>query len=267
MADVSAKSVLITGTTSGIGRALLEHYVQEGAKVIAVNRRRVPDLEARYPAVRFACVDVREAEQVERFVSDLAAADEVPEILVLNAGINRIDNDGCFDLQRAREVVDTNLYGVLNFVAPLTRLPASSVRRHVVAISSMASYVGNPYALAYHASKRALTACFAVWSKMYAGTDLVFQRVMLGPVPTSIFTMAERLPRWMGWLKDRFSASPSDAARTIARFALTRKKRLLFPLRTAPLYLAMGLGQRAIPGFFQGRRTLDGRRRRSTPPM
>jgi gluconate 5-dehydrogenase len=266
MAVVNAKSVLITGTTSGIGHALLEHYVQTDARVIAVNRRRVPDLEARYPAVRFACVDVREAEQVDRLVRDLAASGELPEIFILNAGINRLDNDGCFDLQRAREVVDTNLYGVLHFVAPLTRLPASGVPRHVVAIGSMASYVGNPYALGYHASKRALAACFAVWSNMYAGTDLVFQRVMLGPVPTSIFTMASRLPRWMGWIKNRFSASPADAARAIARFALTRKKRLLFPLRAAPLYLAMWLGQRAIPGFFQGRKTLDGTKRRTTPP-
>ena len=37
-------SVLITGTTSGLGRALLEHYATSGVKVISVNRRRVAEL-------------------------------------------------------------------------------------------------------------------------------------------------------------------------------------------------------------------------------
>ena len=35
---------------------------------------------------------------------------------------------------------------------------------------------GNPYALGYSTSKRALSACFEVWARMYAGTDLVFQQ-------------------------------------------------------------------------------------------
>ena len=41
MFDVDVKSVLITGTTSGVGRALLDHYAQDGVKVISVDRRRV----------------------------------------------------------------------------------------------------------------------------------------------------------------------------------------------------------------------------------
>ena len=41
---------------------------------------------------------------------------------------------------------------------------------------------------------------------MYAGTDLVFQQVMLGPVHTAIYTMADELPAWMVWIKNVFSA-------------------------------------------------------------
>ncbi len=68
---MKVRSVLITGTTSGVGRGLLQHYVEEGASVIAVNRRRVVELESRFPSVRFECVDVRSAEDVERLVRDL----------------------------------------------------------------------------------------------------------------------------------------------------------------------------------------------------
>jgi NAD(P)-dependent dehydrogenase (short-subunit alcohol dehydrogenase family) len=259
---MNVKSVLITGTTSGLGRALLEHYAKSGAKVISVNRRRVAELESQYPSVRFECVDVRSAEDVDKLVRSLAESGELPEVLILNAGINRVDNDESFQLSSYREVIDTNLYGVLNFVQPLTQLPAVHVQRHVVAVSSMASYVGNPYGLGYYTSKKALTACFEVWAKMYAGTDLVFQQVMLGPVATGIYTMADKFPAWMVWIKNRFSASLDGTVRAVSRFALTRKKKLIYPWQAIPLYVGMWLGQRVIPGLFQGRKTRDGKTRR-----
>jgi NAD(P)-dependent dehydrogenase (short-subunit alcohol dehydrogenase family) len=263
MSDVHLNSVLITGTTSGVGRALLGHYAKNGVKVISVNRRRVAELESRYPSVRFECLDVRSAEDVERLVRGLAASGQLPEVFILNAGINRVDNDESFQLFAYREVIDTNLYGVLNFVGPLTQLPPCPGERHIVAVSSLANYAGNPYGLGYYTGKKALTACFEVWSKMYAGTDLVFQQVMLGPVGTAIYTMADKFPAWMVWIKSLFSASLDGTARAVSRLALTRKRKLIYPLRAIPLYGAMRLGQGLIPGFFQGRKTRDGKTRRA----
>ena len=259
----NVKSVLITGTTSGVGRALLEFYAKSDAKVISANRRRVPELESRYPLVRFECVDVRSAEDVRKLVRTLAESNEVPEVFILNAGINRVDNDESFQLPVYREVVDTNLYGVLNFVEPLIQLPVVNSQRHVVAISSMVNYAGNPYGLGYYTSKKALTACFEVWARMYVGTDLVFQQVMLGPVHTSIFTMANKLPAWMVWIKNLFSASLDGTVRAVSRFALTRKRKLFYPWPACPLFIVLGLGQWLIPGFFQGRKTLIGKSRRA----
>jgi NAD(P)-dependent dehydrogenase (short-subunit alcohol dehydrogenase family) len=263
---MKAERVLITGTTSGIGRALLEHYVRAGAAVIAVNRRRMPEFESRYASVRFECVDVRSVEEVAKLVRSLATSNAVPDVFILNAGINGVDNDESFRLDAYKAVLDTNLYGVLNFVAPLTALEAGKHPRHVVAISSMASYVGNPYALGYHTSKKALTACFEVWSKMYTGTDLVFQQVMLGPVRTPIYTMADKLPAWMGSIKDAFSGSLDGTAQAIARFAGTSQRKLFYPRRSVPLYLGMWACASFIPGFFQGRQTLEGQARRSGSP-
>jgi NAD(P)-dependent dehydrogenase (short-subunit alcohol dehydrogenase family) len=259
----SASRVLITGTTSGLGRALVDHYVKAGAAVVAVNRRHVPELAASLPSVRHEQVDVRRAAEVEELIQRLATTGALPEVFILNAGINRVDNDESFQLSAYHEVMDTNLYGVLNFVAPLTRIPATRAPRHVIAISSMAGVVGNPYGLGYHTSKKALSACFATWARMYEGTDLLFQQVVLGPVQTGIFTMEDRLPAWMVRAKHLVSASPTDAAQAIAGLALTRRKRLIYPPQAVPLYLAMGLGQRLIPGLFQGRKTLGRKPRRA----
>ncbi len=257
-----AKRVLITGTTSGIGLALLAHYDSAGVAVIAVNRRRVAELELRYPRVRFECVDVTFAENVSGLVRSLSESGALPDVFILNAGINRKDNDEFFELSSYREVVETNLYGALNFIQPLTQLSSDGTERHVVAISSMAVYGGNPYGLGYTTSKQALSTSFDVLSKMYAGTDLVFQQVLMGPVGTAIYTMESQLPRWMARVKNAFSASPEGTAHAIAGFALTRKGKLIYPRAALPLFIAMGLGQRFIPGFYQGRRTLNGKARR-----
>ncbi len=255
--------VLITGTTSGLGRGLLEHYAASGVKVVSVNRRRVAELEARHPSVHFACADVRSAGEVQDLITGLAASGELPDLFILNAGINRVDNDETFDLGAYRDVVETNLYGVLNFIAPLTRLPPARVARHVVAISSIVTCAGNPHGLGYQTSKRALTGCFDVWSQMYAGTDLVFKQVLLGPVPTSIYTMRDKLPGWMLRIKDLSGASLPGAVRAVSRFARTRRKKLIYPWRALALFGAMRLARAVFPGFLQGRRTLDGRPRRT----
>jgi NAD(P)-dependent dehydrogenase (short-subunit alcohol dehydrogenase family) len=260
---VPVKSVLITGTTSGLGRGLLEHYVASGVKVISVNRRRVAELEAPHPSVRFEHVDVRSAPEVETLIRGLAASGELPDVFILNAGINRVDNDQAFDLPLYREVVETNLYGVLNFIGPLSQLPTSPIERHLVAISSMVTYAGNPYALGYQASKRALTTCFDVWSQMYAGTDLVFQQVILGPVPTSISTTDEKLPRWLSGVRRLASASLDDAVRAVSRFAQTRRTKLIYPWRALAAFGATWFARRLLPGFLQGRRTLAGSSRRN----
>ncbi len=107
-----------------------------------------------------------------------------------------------------------------------------------------------------------LTACFDVWSRMYAGTDLVFQLVMLGPVRTPMYTMAKELPHWMVRIKDIFSASADGAAAAIAEFGRTRSHKLFHPWKAVPLYAAMLIGQACIPGFFRGQKTLEGKARR-----
>lgn len=258
--------VLITGTTAGLGRGLLERYVQLGANVTAVNRRRVPELESQYPGVRFECVDVRSAAEVARLMSQLAESGQLPNVLILNAGINRVDNDEVFELEAYKDVIDTNLFGALNFIGPLMRLAPGHVPLHVIAVSSMASYVGNPYGLGYFTSKRALTACFDVWSGMYSDTDLIFQQVMLGPVRTAIYTMAERFPAWMIWLRDAFSASLDGAVAAVCQLATSRRRKLFYPRRVILLYLGMWACRSLLPGFFRGRKTLAGSARRGAPP-
>ena len=180
-------------------------------------------------------------------------------------------NDGSPDaadpVLRELTTADNQVLAIEHSSGPLTRLPVGQIPRHVVAISSLANYVGNPYSLGYFTSKRALTACFEVWSKMYAGTDLIFQQVMLGPVPTAIYTMDDRAPPWMVRVRDSSCGSLDGTARAISRLVVTRRKKLFYPCKAVPLYWGTWLGQRLILGFLQGRKTLEGNARRKRVPQ
>ena len=81
-----AVNVLITGTTSGLGRAFLDLDYKRGDEVIAVNRRSAPDLEREYPRARFPVLDISKAHAVYHFLAQLDRDWKAPGLLILNAG-------------------------------------------------------------------------------------------------------------------------------------------------------------------------------------
>ncbi|MBR1672500.1 MAG: SDR family NAD(P)-dependent oxidoreductase, partial [Fretibacterium sp.] len=75
------KKTLITGTSAGIGHALVEYFAGEGAEVFAVSRRPAA-FQAR--GVHFLSVDIREVDKITTWLKD----EEIcPDILVNNAGV------------------------------------------------------------------------------------------------------------------------------------------------------------------------------------
>ena len=255
--NIHIKHVLITGTTSGIGRSLLEHYASRGVVVTAVNRRKDVELESRYPKVKFQQIDVRDAQAVSNLVNELARGNELPDTFILNAGINRVDNDPTFLIDEFREVVDTNLFGALNFVAPLISLKSRPSATQVIAISSMTNYAANPYCLGYYVSKRALTNSFEGLEAMYRKTDLKFKWVILGPVLTGITSSAEKFPKFMSFIKNLFSISQEETVRALVNFSEANQKQLIFPLRAFFLFQGLRLAKLLFPGFYRGKRNLE----------
>ena len=117
-----------------------------------------------------------------------------------------------------------------------------------------------------HTSKKALTACFDVWSGMYAGTDLVFKQVMLGPVHTAIYTMDDKLPGWMVRLKEPlFRIARRHGPRDFALCAHPQEEADLLRCELSPRSVRCGSVNDSFPVSSRGRKTLDGRPRRHQP--
>jgi short-subunit dehydrogenase len=178
--------------------------------------------------------DVRDAQSVHRaaraFVADAGSVD----VVIANAGVSRRDSDDRAESARFREVIETNLLGVIHtfepFVADMDRAGAGSL----VAISSVAGFRGLPNAGAYSASKAAVNTWMESLRVRLHGRVHVMT-VCPGFVDTPM-TASNRFP--MPWL-----ITADDAAARIERGIHRRQSVLVFP---APMRWLMA-GLRLIP--------------------
>ncbi len=146
--DFSGRQVLVTGATSGIGRAVALGFAGAGAQVCAVGLGEMPPPVA---GVTFQAADVTDAVAVHTLVTGLDRLDAV----VCCAGVIRRDDEHQPDV--FAEVLDINLTGTMRVLhACRDRLRAS--RGTAVATASMLSYVGGPRVPAYAASKGGVVA-------------------------------------------------------------------------------------------------------------
>jgi NAD(P)-dependent dehydrogenase (short-subunit alcohol dehydrogenase family) len=143
MFDFAAKSIVVTGGTSGIGRAIARAFREAGARVVAAG---LPSGEDSIPDVDVEIVDVADSEAIAQLF------DRIPElhVLVNAAGIIRREEE--FELDVFARVVDVNLTGVMR-ACMAARPKLAAARGSIVNIASMLSFFGGPGAPAYSASK------------------------------------------------------------------------------------------------------------------
>ncbi|MDI1465661.1 SDR family oxidoreductase [Catellatospora sp. KI3] len=153
-----ARRWLVTGCSTGLGRALAQRLAQEGEQVLATARdpRTLADLVDRYPALVTAALDVRDPDQCAAAVAKAQSAFGGLDVLVNNAGFGQFGTVEEVSDVELHNQFETNVYGpwrLTRLVLPLFRAQGHG---HAVFVGSVAGQVPFPGLSAYTASKFAV---------------------------------------------------------------------------------------------------------------
>jgi NADP-dependent 3-hydroxy acid dehydrogenase YdfG len=159
------KTILITGASSGIGRALAYVYARDGVSLslIGRDRERLEDTAAAARAqgaeVSIGQLDVRDQDAMTHWIKT-ADMRRPFDLVVANAGITNGVAPGeiAEDPRAVRAIVGTNLVGVLNTVEPLIAPMCARGTGQIAFVGSIAGLRGLPYAPSYCATKAAVHA-------------------------------------------------------------------------------------------------------------
>ena len=158
MPSTSLDPVLITGCSSGIGRASADLLVKAGHTVYATARRTETLAELEAAGARVLALDVTSDASMAAAVEHIEAEHGRVGTLVNNAGYGEYGTIEEADLDRVRKMFETNVFGL----ARLTQLVLPGMRRahrgRVINIGSMGGRMTFPVGGYYHATKYAVEA-------------------------------------------------------------------------------------------------------------
>lgn len=160
--DARQKSVLITGATDGLGRALALLLAQRGYRVFGAGRspEKLAQLDAfareKHLSLESITLDVCSDESVDRAISNVLGKAGQLDVLVNNAGVNYTATVEDLSMQDWRAQFETNFFGVLRVTRAV--LPHMRERRsgRILMMSSLSGLVTPPTQGAYSSSKHAL---------------------------------------------------------------------------------------------------------------
>lgn len=208
------KTVIITGTSRGIGFELVHLFSKAGYAVLALSRNAKPVINLNYENITALSFDLNNVEDYNRVEVFIQNEWTHVDILINNAGaiINKPFVETTFD--DFKQIYGTNVFGV----AELTRrvLPFIPKTGHVVTISSMGGVQGSMKFAglsAYSSSKGAVITLTELLAEEYKEAGPSFNVLALGAVQTEM--LAEAFPGY------KAPTSPIEMAAYIFEFAKT----------------------------------------------
>ncbi|MGR2739958.1 oxidoreductase [Billgrantia sp. Q4P2] len=150
----NSKVVIVTGVSSGIGRAAAVKFVEQGCRVFGTVRNTA---KARpIPGVELVEMDIRDEASVQHGIQTVIVQAKRIDVLVNSAGVTLLGATEETSIAEAQTLFDTNLFGLLRTIQAV--LPHMREQRsgRIVNVSSVLGFLPAPYMGLYSASKHAV---------------------------------------------------------------------------------------------------------------
>lgn len=169
-------NIIIIGATSGIGKALYEHYASQSHRVAIIGRRThlLEKLRQDHPSnTMIATADVTNQEEIAQAIKSLQQELGQVDMSIVCSGIGEINQS--LDYAIERSTIDTNVTGWTFVVNMLYSIFEEQKHGHLVAITSAGGLRGEPSAPAYSATKAyQINYMEALRKKAFKGGGQVF---------------------------------------------------------------------------------------------
>ncbi|WP_339635586.1 glucose 1-dehydrogenase [uncultured Sneathiella sp.] len=192
MRGLTGKHVIVTGSGSGIGREIALRFAEEGAKValfdvnsdgVSETRRLIDEAGGQGAAY---VVDITDREAVDTAVQEVEEAGPV-DVLVNNAGWDKMANFLDTDADLWKKIIDINLYGPLYMHHAVLPGMVKNGGGRVINISSDAGRVGSSGEAVYSACKGGIISFTKTVARELARKGIQLNAVCPGPTDTPLF--------------------------------------------------------------------------------
>lgn len=264
-----SKTVLVTGASSGMGRATAALLAQQGYRVFGTSRR--PDSVDPIPGVEFVALDVNDDDSVQACVQTVIERAGAIDVLINNAGYQHGGAIEETSLEEARAQFETNFFGVARLTKAVLPIMRAAGRGQIINIGSVVGWlVPVPFMGFYAASKQALEGYSEVLRYEVRPFNINVSLVEAGFIRTNLAAnrqmAAAKVDAYAPWMErslgvmernEREAPPPELVAATILRIVKSRRpapryavgpeaKRLAVLRRFAP----WPFYERGIRGFF-----------------
>jgi NADP-dependent 3-hydroxy acid dehydrogenase YdfG len=155
--NITDKTAIVTGASSGLGKAISKALIQKGAFVYGLARSadKLDNLhEELGNPFRPVMLDVSDHKAIEQWIHQTFSEEDTPELLINNAGVALFNNVDELSLEEWHTMIHTNLNGVFYMtqkIVPYMKKNNNSC--HIINIASIAGKIGTPKMSGYNASK------------------------------------------------------------------------------------------------------------------